>query len=256
MWKNRIYWILGATAGLASALIDRLIEEGAHLVLHGRHKEKLQVLKDRYGNHRAVTFVEGELTDHTLMDRLWEARTFLQGTPSGMVCFIGTPGRIPSHELTVEKWAQIFIVNTAGPVLLARSFADKLKEQNLPGNIILFSTMQALYPFEGSLTYAVSKAGIERAVTILAKEYGGRPFIRINAIAPGVHNAGMARASIAKGKYDPYVQQNIIPRFGSPEDIARTVMFFLHPDLYITGQVLLQDGGLTLRRDFLERGQT
>ena len=58
----------------------------------------------------------------------------------------------------------------------------------------------------------------------------------------------MALASIASGKYDPFVESGVIPRFGYPEDIARAVWFFMTPDNYVTGQTLVVDGGLTLRR--------
>ena len=65
------------------------------------------------------------------------------------------------------------------------------------------------------------------------------------------HNAtiaGMARASIESGKYDAYVEQGTVPRFGRPEDVAKVVRLLLEPDSYITGQVITVDGGLTLRR--------
>jgi NAD(P)-dependent dehydrogenase (short-subunit alcohol dehydrogenase family) len=56
----------------------------------------------------------------------------------------------------------------------------------------------------------------------------------------------MAQASIASGKYDHFVGDRAIPRFGAAVDIARAVRFFLEPDNYVTGQVLTVDGGLTL----------
>ena len=65
-------------------------------------------------------------------------------------------------------------------------------------------------------------------------------------IAPGVMAAGMAEASIATGKYDRYIHEGVIPRFGKATDVARTVRFLLEPDNYITGQVLSVDGGITL----------
>jgi NAD(P)-dependent dehydrogenase (short-subunit alcohol dehydrogenase family) len=111
--------------------------------------------------------------------------------------------------------------------------------------------MQATYPFEGSLAYASPKAALLHAARVLAKEYGGKPDIRVNVVAPGATSAGMARASIEAGKYDPYVERGVVPRFGRPEDVARAVRFFLEPDSYTTGQVLTVDGGLTLRRDRL-----
>ena len=71
----------------------------------------------------------------------------------------------------------------------------------------------------------------------------------MNVVAPGATVAGMAEASVSNGKYDAYVSSGSISRFGRPEDIARAVRFFLEPDGYVTGQMLLADGGLTLRRD-------
>ena len=56
----------------------------------------------------------------------------------------------------------------------------------------------------------------------------------------------MAEASIASGKYDRYLQQDTISRFGRASDVSRAVRFLLQPDNYITGQVLTVDGGLTL----------
>ncbi|HEY4492632.1 MAG TPA: SDR family oxidoreductase, partial [Acidobacteriota bacterium] len=67
----------------------------------------------------------------------------------------------------------------------------------------------------------------------------------------GVNQAGMAAESIQKGKYDAFVKQNIIPRYGKAEDVGRMVLSLLDPELYMTGQTLLYDGGLTLRRDLL-----
>ena len=68
----------------------------------------------------------------------------------------------------------------------------------------------------------------------------------MNVICPGVNQAGMAEASIASGKYRKYLEDDVIPRYGRAEDVARAVRFFLERDNYITGQVLTVDGGLTL----------
>ena len=61
---------------------------------------------------------------------------------------------------------------------------------------------------------------------------------------PGAYRG--AQASIASGKYDRYLNEGIIPRFGAALDVARAVRFFLEPDNFVTGQVLTVDGGLTL----------
>ena len=81
---------------------------------------------------------------------------------------------------------------------------------------------------------------------ILAKECRGRVNIRVNVVAPGVMNAGMAMPSIEAGKYERYLAEDIISRYGRAMDVARAVRFLLEPDSYITGQVLSVDGGITL----------
>ena len=116
----------------------------------------------------------------------------------------------------------------------------------MPGAIVLFSTMQAVSLFPGSTPYAGAKAALLQAARILAKECRGPANIRVNVICPGVTTAGMAEASIASGKYNRYIDESVIPRFGRAVDVARAVRFFLEPDNYITGQVLTVDGGLTL----------
>jgi NAD(P)-dependent dehydrogenase (short-subunit alcohol dehydrogenase family) len=110
--------------------------------------------------------------------------------------------------------------------------------------------MQGVYPFEGSLYYGTAKAALAYGAKILAKDFG--PSIRVNVIAPGANQAGMALESIRKGKYEKYVKQNIIPGYGSAEAIARLAVSLMDPGLYMTGQTVLYDGGLTLRRDLLK----
>jgi NAD(P)-dependent dehydrogenase (short-subunit alcohol dehydrogenase family) len=84
-----------------------------------------------------------------------------------------------------------------------------------------------------------------QAARVLARQWKR---VRVNVVAPGATVAGMAEASVSAGKYDPYITSGAIARFGRPEDVARAVRFFFEPDNYITGQVLVVDGGLTLRR--------
>jgi NAD(P)-dependent dehydrogenase (short-subunit alcohol dehydrogenase family) len=103
--------------------------------------------------------------------------------------------------------------------------------------------MQGIGVFTGSTVYAAPKAALVHAARILAKQWKAR----VNVVAPGVNDAGMARQSVQSGKYDSFLERKIVPRFGRPEDVARAILFFLEPDNYVTGQVLTVDGGLSLK---------
>jgi NAD(P)-dependent dehydrogenase (short-subunit alcohol dehydrogenase family) len=131
--------------------------------------------------------------------------------------------------------------NFIGPVLLARDFAAAVGDRDAA--VVFISTMQATGVFGGSTTYAAPKAALIHTARILAKQWK----LRVNVVAPGVNNAGMAERSVGSGKYDVFLEKKIIPRFGRPDDVARAILFFLEPDNYVTGQVLTVDGGLSLK---------
>jgi NAD(P)-dependent dehydrogenase (short-subunit alcohol dehydrogenase family) len=167
------------------------------------------------------------------------------GVLDGLVVFAGNPARATPEQAPEEMMQVSHEVNYLGPILLAREAAQRMDRNYTAGSIVLFSTMQSVGLFSNSTIYAGSKAALIHAARILAKEMRVSN-IRVNVIAPGVIAAGMAEASIAAGKYDRYLNERVVARFGRPDDIARAVRFLLEPDSYITGQVLSIDGGISL----------
>jgi NAD(P)-dependent dehydrogenase (short-subunit alcohol dehydrogenase family) len=213
--------LVGGAGGLGSATAELLRAEGADIVISSRS----------HGTRADITKAEDR---KRLLDSVAELY--------GLVVFAGNPARGGGEDMMRLSHE----VNYQGPILLAREAAERMKASGTPGAIVLFSTMQAVALFPGSMVYAGEKAALSHAARILAKEYRGRVNIRVNVIAPGVMAAGMAEASIASGKYDQYIEGGVIPRFGKAADVARAVRFLLEPDSYVTGQVLAVDGGMTL----------
>jgi glucose 1-dehydrogenase len=229
--------LAGGSGGLGSAAAQLLAAEGARLVVSYHSKAGRAARLEGIAKIVRADLASAE-----------DRKDLLDGAPSlyGLVVFSGDPARASDPSQIEQAMRRSHDVNYFGPILLAREAAARMKAQGTQGAIVLFSTMQAVAVFPGSTAYAAQKAALLNAARVLAKEYRGKANIRVNVICPGVMAAGMAEASIASGKYDRYLNDGVIPRFGRAIDVARAVRFFFETDNYITGQVLTLDGGLTL----------
>lgn len=230
--KGKGIILAGGCGGLGRAVAELLAAEGADLLLTYRRNADC-------GGFRSM---QADLT------RTEDRRRLLDAMPGfyGLVVLAGQPSRTREDSELETAMLASCAVNYAGPVLLAREAAARMRAAGVPGAIVLTGTMQASSLFAGSTAYAAAKAALVHAARILAKECRGAAGIRVNVVSPGVMQAGMAQASIASGKYDRYLQEGVIARFGLAADVARAVRFFLEPDNYITGQVLGVDGGIAL----------
>ena len=225
--------VSGGSGGLGAG-VTKLAKERGYAVVAGylRNRERAEAL--------GVAVVGGDILDSTVRASLIEAAS-KAGELYGLVVLVGDPARVPIEKATVDDLVDSFRVNFAGPVLLARDFAAALGDRD--GSIVFLSTMQGVGVFPGSTVYAAPKAALAHTAKILAKQWK----IRVNVVAPGVNDAGMAAQSVRSGKYDAFLEKQIIPRFGRPEDVAKAILFLLEPDNYVTGQVLTVDGGLSLK---------
>ena len=201
-------------------------------------------LESKFGG--TVHLVAGDLNEEAARRCYLEETTKVTGSIDGMACFVGNPARVAPEGLTARDLAQSYESNFIAPVLLARTVGEHMIARKAHGSLVLLSSMQGVGVFESSLNYAAPKAALVHACRILAKQWSGSG-VQVNVVAPGATIAGMAASSVKAGKYDRYVEEGTISRFGRPEDVARAVRFLLEPECYITGQVLLVDGGTSLR---------
>jgi 3-oxoacyl-[acyl-carrier protein] reductase len=241
--------VAGGSGGLGAATVALLAAQGAQLIVGYRtNRARAEALRAAIQQqfHSAITLVEGDLAASETLDRYLAAIRDSGSPLIGAAIFPGDPARVAFSDLNRETLAASAESNYAGPILLAKTLGELMQAQAAGGSVVLLSTMQAMGVFPSSLNYAAPKAALIHAARILAQHWTR---VRVNVVAPGATAAGMAAASIQSGKYDRYVAGKAIERFGRPEDVARAVRFFLEPDNYVTGQAMLVDGGLTLRRD-------
>lgn len=227
----------GGSGGIGSAVSELLTREGARVAISYRSNASRAARWEQ-----TATVLQADLSAAEDRRRLLDAAPLLYG----LVVFAGDPARLSESSSLEETMLRSHAANYLGPILLAREAAERMKSSSTAGAIVLIATMQAVALFPGSTAYAAPKAALLHAARILAKECRAPANIRVNVVSPGVTAAGMAEASIASGKYDRFLKDGVVTRFGRAEDVARAVRFFLEPDNYVTGQVLCVDGGITL----------
>ena len=237
--------VAGGTGGLGAATAALLVREGAHVVVGFRsNRERAEALRwamrEQFGETPGL--VEGDIAKPEVRRSFLEAAEKLGAPLAGAAIFPGDPARVAFEALDQRAMHASLEANYIGPSLLAKELGEAMEQRG--GSLVLLASMQAVAAFPSSLNYGAPKAALVHAARILAQQW---PNVRVNVVAPGATVAGMGGSSVSAGKYDSYIQSRAIPRFGRAEDVARAVRFFLEPDNYTTGQVLVVDGGLTLR---------
>jgi len=232
--------ITGGARRVGAVIARTLHAAGANLVVHYRRSasEAAQLadeLNDRRTNS-AVT-MQADLLDIAKLPSLVE---FAQRTFGGLDVLVNNASSFyptPIGEITPAAWDDLVGSNLKVPLFLSQAAAPALRKSN--GLIVNIVDIHSLRPLRNYTVYCAAKAGLHMLTRSLAKELG--PEIRVNGISPGPvmwpegQSDDGARAKI--------VESTILKRMGTPEDIARTVLFFASSAPFITGQILAVDGG-------------
>jgi pteridine reductase len=148
----------------------------------------------------------------------------------------------PLDTATAEQWDDLIGSNLKGPFFLAREAAPLLRQAG--GCVINLVDIHAERPLKDHPIYSIAKAGNAMMVKALARELG--PEVRVNGIAPGA--ILWPEQGLADTAKEEILGRTALQRAGTPEDIARTLLFLVRDADYITGQIIAVDGGRTLQQ--------
>jgi len=147
-------------------------------------------------------------------------------------------------RMSDEEWDTVIAVNLRGVFLCTRAVAREMLRQR-SGSIINISSVSGLHGNAGQANYSASKAGIVGLTKTAAKELASRN-IRVNAVAPGFIRTEMTEVLPQKVK-DSALAGIPLKRFGEAGDVAKAILFLASPSSsYITGQVIVVDGGMAI----------
>lgn len=237
--------VTGSTSGIGEAIARRLSAEGYALVVHSRSSaEKGHALAAELGT---AVYVQADLADDAARVDLVRQAVARWGRLDLLVNNAGLSRVIPHADLMAASpavWHELHEVNVVAPFRLVAEAEPALRDaarRGRPGCVINVSSHAGVRPKGASIPYAASKAALNHLTRLLAVSLA--PDIRVNAVAPGLVDTPMTADWTAAQTM--WRERSPMRRAAKPADIAQAV-FLLAASDYLTGEILLSDGGLNL----------
>ena len=236
--QGRVVLVTGGARRVGQAIALALARRRAHLVISYRtsSREALLTVKALEGYGASAMAVRANLSRPSDVRRMMERIRRRYGRLDILVNSAANFERTPFASLSERDWDRALDTNLKGPFLCAL-YASRLMRPR-GGKIINLADWAGVRPYRDYLPYCVSKAGVIGLTKALAKELA--PTIQVSAIAPGpiLPPGGMSARARAR-----VVRRVPLKRWGSPQDIANTVLFLIEGTDFMTGSCVFVDGG-------------
>jgi len=237
--KGQVAVVTGSAKRLGRAVAMRLAEEGADIVIHYRSSAgdaQSAVTEIEKAGRRGYA-IAADLTSVAEIKRLFDQTAKQFGRLDILVN--SAANFLPSSIIstTEEIWDASLDTNLKAPFFCAQAAAPLLRRTK--GSVINFADTGGLLGWPGYIAHSVSKAGVVMLTKVLAKALA--PDVRVNAIAPGT----ITMPGDPPEWEADFIKLAPLGRTGAPSDIADAVVFLANSK-FITGQVLVVDGGRTL----------
>ena len=240
--STRVALVTGSTRGIGRAIAATLGECGARVAVVGRDKDKADVVAQELG--REARGFACDVADSTAVTQLIADVEAVFGSLDILVNNAGIARDNVVMRIKDEDWNAVLDANLRGPFAAIRAASRGMMKRRW-GRIVNITSVVGLVGNKGQANYAASKAGLIGLTKSVAKELASRNIL-VNAIAPGFIETEMTGAMTAEARS---ALTGAIPleRLGTPADVAAVVAFLASDHAaYITGQVIVVDGGMVM----------
>jgi ketoreductase RED2 len=244
MLTERVALVTGSTSGIGEAVVRRLAADGVRLVINStKSVDAGRALASDIGPE-AAHYVQGDIAHADDAARLVTETIDRFGRLDILVNNAGTTVRIDHSDFEAaspEVFRRLFEVNVIGTWQVSVAALPHLKATGA-GSIVNVSSLAGVRPLGSSIPYAVSKAALNHLTALLANVTG--PEVRVNAVAPGLVDTPWTAEWTDLHELIKVMAP--LGRAALPEDVAQVIQNLIDAP-YITGQVWVIDGGLSLR---------
>lgn len=240
-FQGQVAVVTGASRGIGFGIAQRLVAEGADVVITGRHQDALDAAVEQLGSAHASA-VAGRVDDAAHREQVLAHARERHGRLDHLVNNAGiNPIYGPIREADLGAVRKMVDVN----VLAAFEWTRDAVAAGLAGSVVNVASVAGFGASRSLAFYGVTKAALINLTKQLAAEYA--PGVRVNAVAPAVIKTDFARA-LYEGRETRVAAAYPLERLGAIEDVAGPVAFLLSTDAaWITGQTIVIDGGASLR---------
>lgn len=239
---NKNVFITGSTRGIGLAIAHEFAKQGANVILNGRSPISQTLLKEFYKYDSQVLTVLGDISNLDEARRMVDEAISTLGSIDILINNAGITNDKLALNMSQVDFEKVLNINLIGAFNMTQAVLKPMVKAR-QGAIINMSSVSALIGNIGQSNYSASKAGLIGLTKSIAKEVASKN-VRVNVLAPGLIKSDMTSTLPAKTKKS--LMKNIpMKRFGTVEEIAETALFLAKQE-YLTGQVIVVDGGLSM----------
>ena len=246
--NNKIALITGGAKGIGLSIAHALGEAGAKLVIIDRENSTGGIEELSKANYD-ITFFEGDLLDRSVPQKTIDFTLEKHGRIDILVNNAGVAQHGDTDEFNDDMLDKIMDVNVDVVFRMCRSAIPPMKKQG-EGVILNIGSMSGIASNipQPQVAYNASKAAVHMMTKSLASDYANQN-IRVNAIAPGYVKTDITNLPKKyEHWYSTWSKQTPMTRMAEPHEIASAALFLCSPaSSYVTGEVLVVDGGYTTR---------
>jgi ketoreductase RED2 len=241
MSEAKVALVTGSSSGIGESIVRRLAERGMRVVVNSaRSAEAGQKIAAELPD---ATYIQADIADEDAAKALIQSTVDTYGRLDVLVNNAGTTRVIPHRDVaavTPEVWTHILGVNVVGTWQTTLAALPALRATGA-GCVVNISSLAGSRQLGSSIPYAVSKAAVDHMTRLLANVVG--PEVRVNAVAPGLIDTPWTKDYTRQ--HEAVKASSPLRRVGVPDDVATAVVGLID-SRYVTGQVLIVDGGAAL----------